>query len=60
VGGVAFKIGETSYGIFDTFETDHHRQAHLNGEIPVALGRIAADLLANDPDIRLLDIVAVK
>jgi hypothetical protein len=56
----AFKIGETSYGIFDTFETDHDRQAHLNGEIPAALGRIAADLLANDPDIRLVDIVAVK
>jgi hypothetical protein len=56
----AFKISETSYGIFDTFEIDHDRQAHLNGEIPVALGHVAADLLAKDPDIRPVDIIAVK
>ena len=30
----AFKISETSYGIFDTFETDDGRRAHLDGAIP--------------------------
>ncbi|HLX21575.1 MAG TPA: antibiotic biosynthesis monooxygenase, partial [Gaiellaceae bacterium] len=30
----AFKVGDTSYGIFDTFESEEARQAHLNGEIP--------------------------
>ena len=56
----AFKIGDTTYGIFDTFETEEARQAHLNGEIPTALGQVADDLLAADPDIRTIDVVAVK
>ena len=56
----AFKLSETSYGIFDTFETEDGRQAHLNGEIPKALGQVGGDLLAKDPDIRPLDIIAVK
>jgi hypothetical protein len=30
----AFKVSDTTYGIFDTFETDEARQAHLDGEIP--------------------------
>ena len=56
----AFKITDTTYGIFDTFETEEARQAHLNGAIPEALGKVAADLLALDPDIRPLDVLAVK
>ncbi len=56
----AFKISETEYGIFDSFETEGGRQAHLNGEIPTALGQVASELLAKDPDIRTVDIVAVK
>ena len=32
------------------------RQAHLGGEIPTALGQVAADLLAKDPDIRTVDV----
>ena len=56
----AFKLDENTYGIFDTFETEEARQAHLNGEIPQALGRVAADLLASEPDIRTIDIIAVK
>jgi quinol monooxygenase YgiN len=55
----AFKAGDTTYGIFDTFETEDARQAHLNGEIPKALGQVAADLLASDPDIRPIEILAV-
>jgi quinol monooxygenase YgiN len=56
----AFKGGDTTYGIFDTFETEDARQAHLNGEIPQALGQVASDLLASDPDIRPIEILAVK
>lgn len=56
----AFKIGETSYGIFDTFETDDARTAHINGPIAQALGEIAGDLLTSEPVIQPLDVIAVK
>jgi quinol monooxygenase YgiN len=54
----AFQVNESTYGIFDTFETEEGRQAHLNGEIAKALGQIAPDLLAKDPDIRPVDVIA--
>ena len=54
----AFQVNENTYGIFDTFETEEGRQAHLNGEIAKALGQIAPDLLAKDPDIRPVDVIA--
>jgi quinol monooxygenase YgiN len=56
----AFKIDDSTYGIFDTFEGEDGRQAHLTGPIPAALGQVGPDLLAADPDIRTIDIVAVK
>jgi hypothetical protein len=56
----SFKISDTSYGIVDTFETDEARDAHLGGQIPQALGQVAPELLASDPDIRTIDIIAVK
>jgi quinol monooxygenase YgiN len=56
----AFKLGDTTYGIFDTFESEDGRQAHLNGEIPQALGQVGPKLLASGPDIRTVEILAVK
>ncbi len=56
----AFRIDETHYGIFDTFESEEGRQAHVGGEIPQALGQVAEDLLASDPDIAPIDVLAVK
>ncbi|HEX4657770.1 MAG TPA: antibiotic biosynthesis monooxygenase [Streptosporangiaceae bacterium] len=56
----AFKISDTSYGIFDTFATDDARTAHINGQIPAALAKVSADLLASEPDIRPVDVLAVK
>ena len=56
----AFKVSDTTYGIFDTFGTEDARQAHLNGQIPAALGQVGPDLLASDPDIRTVDLLAVK
>jgi quinol monooxygenase YgiN len=56
----AFRLSDTTYGIFDTFADEDGRQAHLNGPIPAALGQVADDLLAEAPDIRQTDILAVK
>ena len=56
----AFRVSETTFGTFDTFETEGGRQAHLNGAIPAALAEHGPSLLAKDPDIRLVELVAVK
>jgi quinol monooxygenase YgiN len=56
----AFKLSDTTYGIFDTFENEEDREAHLDGKVPAALGSVAPDLLASDPDIERTDVVAVK
>ena len=56
----AFKVNDTTYGIFDTFEGEDGRQAHLNGQIPAALGGVADVLLATTPDIKTVDVIAVK
>ena len=56
----AFKISDTSYGIFDTFATDDARTAHINGQIPAALAEVSADLLAREPDIEPVSLLAVE
>jgi len=56
----AFKLEDSTFGIFDTFESEDARNAHLGGEIPRALAQVAPDLLAKDPEIHLVDVLAVK
>jgi len=56
----AFRLSETTYGIFDTFADEGARQAHLNGQIPAALGQVAPAILAADPDIQPVDVLAAK
>ena len=54
----AFRLDETTFGVFDTFETEEARQAHLSGRIPEALGQLGPELLAVEPEIQPVDIVA--
>ena len=56
----AFRLDDTTYGIFDTFESEDARQAHVNGRIPAALQDVASDLLAEDAVISPIDVLAVK
>lgn len=56
----AFRIDERTFGIFDAFESEDARQAHVNGEIPRALAEHGAELLAGDPVIRPVDVLASK
>lgn len=42
----ALKINENTFGIFDSFETEDGRSAHLQGQIAAALMANAAELLA--------------
>ena len=48
----AFKLSDTTFGIFDTFSDEGGRQAHLNGPVAAALGQAGPGLLAKDPDIQ--------
>ncbi|MFC4261861.1 putative quinol monooxygenase [Ferruginibacter yonginensis] len=54
------QINENTFGIFDTFETEDGRKAHLQGQIAAALMANAAELLAKDPVIEFVDLLAVK
>lgn len=56
----ALKIGPSTFGIFDTFETEEGRKAHLAGKIAAALMEHAPDLLAKDPVIEQVQLLAVK
>ncbi|WP_026897943.1 putative quinol monooxygenase [Daejeonella oryzae] len=56
----AFRINSGTYGIFDSFETEEAREAHLSGPIARALMEKAAELLAKDPVIEKTDILAAK
>jgi len=56
----ALKIGPSTFGIFDTFETEDGREAHLSGKIAEALMANASELLAKDPVIEKVDLLAIK
>jgi len=56
----ALQIGPSTFGIFDTFETDEGREAHLNGPIAAALMANASSLLAKDPILEKVDLLAIK
>lgn len=56
----AFRINSTTFGIYDTFADENGRNAHLGGEIAKQLMANAPDLLASEPVIEKLDILAAK
>jgi quinol monooxygenase YgiN len=56
----AFQIDNATFGVFDTFENQQGRDAHLNGEIAKALMANAEILLSEAPSIKKLDILASK
>jgi len=56
----AWRTGPTSFGIFDTFDDEAGRKAHLEGRIAQALMGKADELLASPPDLRMADLLAVK
>ncbi len=56
----AFQIGPSTFGIFDTFESEEGRKAHLGGQIAKALMEKAPELLSTQPSIEQIDLLAVK
>lgn len=56
----SYRIDETTFGIFDTFPDEDGRQAHFEGEIADELMTNADELLAAEPEIEEIDVVAAK
>jgi quinol monooxygenase YgiN len=62
VSWFAIQMGPSSFAIFDTFDDEAGREAHLNGKVAAALmEKVAAgDLFAKTPEIHKLEILADK
>jgi quinol monooxygenase YgiN len=56
----ALQLSPSTFGIFDTFQTEEGRDAHLAGDIAKALMAKAPELLATDPVIEKVSLLAVK
>ena len=56
----AIQEGPSSFAIFDTFDDEAGRDAHLNGKVAAALMAKAADLFAKPPSIHKIDILTDK
>ena len=58
----AIQEGPSSFAIFDTFDDEAGRDAHLNGKVAAGLMEKikAGDMFANTPQIHKLDIIANK
>lgn len=56
----ALRLGPTTFAIFDAFDDETGRQAHLNGPIAAALMANAPALLATPPVIEKVDVLGVK
>ena len=56
----AIKLGPSTFGIFDTFQDEAGRQAHLSGKVAAALKEKGAELFAKPPMIEKIDVLAAK
>jgi quinol monooxygenase YgiN len=54
------KMGPGIYGVFDTFNDEDGRDAHLNGEIARALMANASELFSNEIRVEKMEILADK
>jgi quinol monooxygenase YgiN len=54
------QMGPSTFGIFDAFNDEEGRQAHLSGKVAAALMAKAGDLLAQPPSIAKVDVLAAK
>jgi quinol monooxygenase YgiN len=56
----ALRISERTFGVFDAFEDEAGREAHLRGPIAQALMARADELFARPPSIERIDVLGVK
>ena len=56
----ALRLGPSTFGVFDAFEDESGRQAHLNGPIAQALMAKAPELLSAPPVIERVEVLGAK
>ncbi len=56
----ALKFNDSTFGIFDAFENESGRDAHLNGKVAAALMAKADELFAVPPKIEKIYVLAAK
>ncbi|MFD9189092.1 putative quinol monooxygenase [Streptomyces phaeochromogenes] len=56
----AFRENATTFGVFDTFEDEQGREAHLAGRIAAALGEAPKTKLSAPPVITPIDLLGAK
>jgi len=56
----ALQLGPSSFAVFDAFESEAGREAHLNGPIAKALMAQAPILLASAPTIERIEVLGAK
>jgi len=54
----SFRIDRSTFGIFDTFENESGREAHLNGAIASGIMELAPGLLLETPKIEKVEILS--
>lgn len=54
----SFRIDHSTFGIFDTFENESGREAHLQGSITSGIMKLASDLLLEAPKIEKVEIIS--
>jgi quinol monooxygenase YgiN len=56
----AIRMAPNKFGIFDVFESEAGRDAHLNGKVAAALFAKAPDLFTSQPKVDKPDLLAAK
>jgi quinol monooxygenase YgiN len=54
------RLGPSTFGVFDAFQDDSGRQAHLSGRVAGALMARAGELFSAPPSIEKVDVLAAK
>jgi quinol monooxygenase YgiN len=60
VAWFSLRLGPSTFGIFDAFPDEEGRLAHLGGRVAAALMAKAPELLAQQPVIEKMDVLAAK
>jgi quinol monooxygenase YgiN len=56
----AVRLGSARFAIFDVFPSEAGREAHITGPVAAALMENAPELLASQPTIETVDVLASK